>query len=62
MHSNQTLYDQMQKVREHQLSVILDEESQYFDESELDSEFGDQDAEGTLEEGKKSSRKTKSKK
>ena len=56
MHSNQTLYDQMQKVREHQLSVILDEESQYFDESELDSEFGDQDAEGTLEEGKKSSR------
>jgi len=43
--------------------VIMDEESQYFEEeSELESQYNDGDGENTLQTGKKSSKKKKTKK
>jgi len=50
-----TFLEQQQKVRDHRLSVIMDEEdSQYFEESEWESQYNDDvvEAGDTLKEGK----------
>ncbi len=55
-----TLLEQQSKVKDHDLTVIMDEESQYFEDSELESQFDD--GEETLATGKATTKKKKTKK
>ena len=57
--TNPAWQEQQQRVKEHQLSVLMEEESAYFEESEWNS---DNEYEDTLAEGKRASKNRKSKK
>ena len=57
-----TYIEQTSKVRQHALSVLMEEEeSHYFEESELESQFSGDNGDDTLNQGKKTSKQRKSK-